>query len=1037
MKKIQLITAALCVSALLLGSCTTTTKKKKKSSSVVTSQSVSGSSATSPVGPTSSSSTTQPGPGPSSSTSVAPVVVNVTGVSLDATSITLTVGQTRKLVATVAPSNATDQSVVWSVKSGSSVEVAQDGTVTAKSAGSAVVQVKTNDQGKTAECQVTVNEPTPIEGWSAADKAIFAEALYGVDVPYMKVEGAVVEKAEELEHFVTYSGGTSSAQILSNYAAKFNATEWKLEQQEDSETGEAIQQWYGELETKNSAGETRYVAAFLFAMGEEEQSTTGVGTFYLSLYDPYNYSWAEIAEAVDYYASYYAGEEVSVPGVPDSFIDLIVFNESYAAYGQVNAQILVNADPTEAYATLLSNAGYAYEGEDSYGYAVWRLGDYSFSISFLYYDSYGILDWYLEQSEPTYTEWPAAKILELMEDNLPEIPAYEGGSSYQVLDYRDYGYGLYVDVYGDSSVISQAALDAYIAGLDSAVWESQLISDEDGDYYAVSALAEDSRVSFYVYYSAETEEYDACIEFQLVLANARSDVFPVTEISAFYTSQGVDPTTVFLGELGVPAETGYYEMDDSYVESYGEYIVYGIGSTAADIAAYKSAAETAGWTAVETAETEESYAKIDFTKEGVLASIELVDLNDQGRVALVYMAEEPAPEDWSAEQIASFQEHLHGVVPPFISEFSGLEWDAEYEEFSDYIVFGDVSASVAAKLLAAEWVDEGAGSGETEGYHYYSKDSTDGEGCAVAYIYVGEYSTYGTITAFGIYWYSDTPTPGGYGTEDEPLDCASAAVVIAADCPNHGDYTQEIMYVEGTIVSIGSYNSKGYYSNVTIQGEDGSQIFIYSLNTTETTLAKGYWIEVTGYGTNYNGNIQMHGDGSEHAYTSLVKFVPGEPPVVEGYKVDFSKTTNQSSNSYTSIWEATCADGNKVTVRNGNNNALGWTFVKFGNKSTSLVGSIETQWQVASCGSVVVEVTAVVASYPTTIYVFASDTAFTKLPTSYEGALGSATASVGDVTINLSSAVENKYIQVVFVSADGGSTNGKVSVQSVTFCPAA
>ena len=85
--------------------------------------------------------------------------VSVTGVSLDKTSAELEVGGTLKLTATVEPANATNQNVSWS---SSNVEVAtiENGTVTAKAAGTAVITVKTADGGKEAKCTVTVKEKT-------------------------------------------------------------------------------------------------------------------------------------------------------------------------------------------------------------------------------------------------------------------------------------------------------------------------------------------------------------------------------------------------------------------------------------------------------------------------------------------------------------------------------------------------------------------------------------------------------------------------------------------------------------------------------------------------------------------------------------------------------------------------------------------------------------------------------------------------------------------------------------------------------------
>ncbi|HQK38068.1 MAG TPA: Ig-like domain-containing protein, partial [Bacteroidales bacterium] len=82
--------------------------------------------------------------------------IPVTGVTVSPTSLSLTVGQTGQLTATVQPSDATNKNVSWSSSNTSVATVNSSGLVTAIAAGSATITVTTQDGGKTATCAVTV-----------------------------------------------------------------------------------------------------------------------------------------------------------------------------------------------------------------------------------------------------------------------------------------------------------------------------------------------------------------------------------------------------------------------------------------------------------------------------------------------------------------------------------------------------------------------------------------------------------------------------------------------------------------------------------------------------------------------------------------------------------------------------------------------------------------------------------------------------------------------------------------------------------------
>jgi len=86
----------------------------------------------------------------------------VTGVTLSPTMLSLKVGNSQALTATVAPDNATNKAVTWS-SSNTAIATVTDGTVTAVAEGTATITVTTADGNKTATCAVTVSPLLPEE----------------------------------------------------------------------------------------------------------------------------------------------------------------------------------------------------------------------------------------------------------------------------------------------------------------------------------------------------------------------------------------------------------------------------------------------------------------------------------------------------------------------------------------------------------------------------------------------------------------------------------------------------------------------------------------------------------------------------------------------------------------------------------------------------------------------------------------------------------------------------------------------------------
>lgn len=87
------------------------------------------------------------------------VTYKVTGVSLSKASLTLDVGGTEDLIATITPETATDKNLTWASDANGVATVDQNGKVNAVAPGTANITVTTQDGSHTATCAVTVTQP--------------------------------------------------------------------------------------------------------------------------------------------------------------------------------------------------------------------------------------------------------------------------------------------------------------------------------------------------------------------------------------------------------------------------------------------------------------------------------------------------------------------------------------------------------------------------------------------------------------------------------------------------------------------------------------------------------------------------------------------------------------------------------------------------------------------------------------------------------------------------------------------------------------
>ena len=142
--------------------------------------------------------------------------IHVEGVTLSQNSLTLTVGQSQPLLASVVPTDAANKNITWTT-SAASIATVNNGTVTAVAAGQATITATSADGGKTATCTVTVNVAfvavTGIAG-------VPTTAVVNVDLTL----GGTVQPGNATNQTISWSianAGTTGATITSG---KFKAT---------------------------------------------------------------------------------------------------------------------------------------------------------------------------------------------------------------------------------------------------------------------------------------------------------------------------------------------------------------------------------------------------------------------------------------------------------------------------------------------------------------------------------------------------------------------------------------------------------------------------------------------------------------------------------------------------------------------------------------------------------------------------------------------------------------------------------------------
>ncbi|MDR2095918.1 MAG: SUMF1/EgtB/PvdO family nonheme iron enzyme [Treponema sp.] len=124
--------------------------------------------------------------------------VAVSGVSLNKTTLTVGVGGTETLTATVAPADATNKNVTWASSDTTKAIVSAAGLVTGVAVGTATITVTTVDGNKTASCAVTI----PLSAG-----VLSTHTLSGISVPFRYVPAGSFQRDGTAANVSIITGG--------------------------------------------------------------------------------------------------------------------------------------------------------------------------------------------------------------------------------------------------------------------------------------------------------------------------------------------------------------------------------------------------------------------------------------------------------------------------------------------------------------------------------------------------------------------------------------------------------------------------------------------------------------------------------------------------------------------------------------------------------------------------------------------------------------------------------------------------------------
>ena len=441
--------------------------------------------------------------------------------------------------------------------------------------------------------------------------------------------------------------------------------------------------------------------------------------------------------------------------------------------------------------------------------------------------------------EPVVT-WPADEIAAAFTAKgaaLYDIPAFEGEGFSYVVDATSYSSFVDITVNGADA----DDLPAYKTILETAGWT--VTANSASNYTAKKAFADGIAKIVFAYSSSFGFYIDPYYAKEALPITA----WPADLITAAFTAKG---TT----EFAVPALEGegyQYAVNDSYVDSYGVFIVSVTGPAASDMATYQAAFETAGWT-VTYDSTEDEYTATKTLADGI-ARVMFYFYNSKAYIQ-IYLVKDPLPTaTWPTEDLATLFDTLGYTIalPEFAGEATGFQ--LFNNEFGTYVVVSVEEGTEAAAVASYQATLATATFVETWGDSYGDMRYVSPTGQYAVCVYSAEAGSI-TIDFFNSPFFEEVPLAdvNEFLTEYEFGFELTAAMFEGKDIqlfelaygedyygyPNvslsfAGDFEDAFIEILEPIVTAQGFNgSDGYYSNsslsaVSISVSDGITTLLF------------------------------------------------------------------------------------------------------------------------------------------------------------------------------------------------------------------